>query len=775
LVGLVTLFLCTALLTSNCSRFRWVACQLAELSKCLKASSLRNALQELPKTLDETYDRILTRIPDEYCNEAHSILQWIAYSACPMSLSEVAEAIVINPQSQRFSPDDRLFDIRYVLEICSSLLTLSQEKVRRYDRHVTRSGKDDLRYARPMLEGDEDRELRLAHYSVKEYLVSDRIKLGPASKFHISENEAHELMTKASLTYLSTFDQPISISWSTAASFPLIQYAGRYWAWHYRAMSNETESITSLAMSFLDTSTSHCFSNWLKITDPDSESWDLNLGTWTCEYGQPLYYVALLGLTSLTERMIKAGSNIHAIGGHHKYALCAASYAGHKEVVRLLLENGADIDCIDDNTSNTENSALMLAIDQGHEEVACLFLEKGININFDSPGAYGTNALEIAATRGNESLVKLLLDHGAEPGPQWMPPRTLRAAARSGNIGLFNMLLEKYPKIKNQGELYNDILQYAASSRNTALVQTLLGKGANVNAQVPEGEPYYGSALGAAVTQQDEGMTRLLLENHAIVDCNVLQSAAAEGKFSIFLLLMEKFLSENGLLTAKNAILHEAAAVGSEEIVLLLLRKGVDVNTRDDVYGTALQAAAEEQNENIVSILLDHGADVNIAGVEWGCALQAAADQGSDTICTMLLDHGANVNLSGGRCGHPLQAAATSGNTVIVEHLLEKGAAVNAIGGRYGTALQAAMFDGHIEIGELLLSHGADLNVQGGRYGSALQAAALSGYMTAVTWLLDNGADINLQCKKVRHCSAGSSCPGPCRNCEILARKRCKH
>jgi ankyrin repeat protein len=709
-----------------------VACQLAELSKCLKASSLRNALQELPKTLDETYDRILTRIPDEYWKEAHSILQWIAYSACPMSLSEVAEAIVIDPQSQRFNPDERLFDIRYVLEICSSLLTLSQEKVRRYERYVTRSGKEDLKYARRVLEGDEDRELRLAHYSVKEYLVSDRIKQGPASKFHISENEAHELMAKASLTYLSTFDQPLSVSLSTTASFPLIQYAARYWAWHYRLMSSETESITSLAMSFSDTPTKHCFSNWLKITNPDSDSWDLNLGIYTYDYGQPLYYVALLGLTSLAEMLIQAGSDIDAIGGGHNYALCAASYAGHKELVQLLLENGADIGCIDDTRVGAKDGALMLAISQGHEEVACLLIEKGININFRSPGAYGRNALEIAASRGNESLVKLLLDRGAEPDPREMPPKTLREAARSGNIRLFNMLLEKYPddQIKSRGVLYNDILQCAASSRNTSLAKTLLERGANVNAQISDGETYYGSALGAAVSEQDEEMTRLLLENNANVDCSVLQSAAAEGNFSMFLLLMEKFLSENGLLTVMNSIL-QAAAVGSEEIVLLLLRKGVDVNSTDGQYGTALQAAAKEQNENIVSILLDHGADVNIAGAIWAVPYRLRLIKAP----TQSIYRAENMAIP---CRQHSGCTTSS----------EKGAVVNAIGGRYGTAMQAAMFDGHIEIGELLLCHGANLNVQGGRYGSVLQAAAISGDATAVTWLLDNGADVNLQCQK---------------------------
>ena len=45
-------------------RFRWVFCQLDTLRRCM-ASSIRKALNELPTTLDDTYERALQEIPKE--------------------------------------------------------------------------------------------------------------------------------------------------------------------------------------------------------------------------------------------------------------------------------------------------------------------------------------------------------------------------------------------------------------------------------------------------------------------------------------------------------------------------------------------------------------------------------------------------------------------------------------------------------------------------------------------------------------------------------------
>src|SRR3954452_24343820 len=110
-------------------RFRWVVCQLAELRKCLKLPNVRKELTSLPKTLDATYARILSTVPQMYQREMQTLLMFLAFSERPMTIQEVAEATAVNLETQRFDPDERFASAYDLLEFCSSLVSLSELRV----------------------------------------------------------------------------------------------------------------------------------------------------------------------------------------------------------------------------------------------------------------------------------------------------------------------------------------------------------------------------------------------------------------------------------------------------------------------------------------------------------------------------------------------------------------------------------------------------------------------------------------------------------------------
>ncbi|RII22710.1 hypothetical protein CUC08_Gglean013428 [Alternaria sp. MG1] len=140
--------------------FRWAVCQLDTLGKCCNRAMLRKSLATLPRTLDQTYDRILTAISEEYAEYAMRILQWLTFSARPLSVEEVAEVVAIDvARDPAFDRDEVLEHPLEVLDICSSLVTITTNEV---DRRS----------------GSAQRIVALAHYSVQEYLVSDRIRQG---------------------------------------------------------------------------------------------------------------------------------------------------------------------------------------------------------------------------------------------------------------------------------------------------------------------------------------------------------------------------------------------------------------------------------------------------------------------------------------------------------------------------------------------------------------------------------------------------------------------
>ena len=106
-------------------RFRWVDCQLDSLRKCITLSTIRQTLNQLPLTLDDTYKRILQSIPDDYRKEANCVLNLLVVSFRPLKLDEVAEAVAVDCDNKIFDPENRLPDHHDILEICSSLVTWS--------------------------------------------------------------------------------------------------------------------------------------------------------------------------------------------------------------------------------------------------------------------------------------------------------------------------------------------------------------------------------------------------------------------------------------------------------------------------------------------------------------------------------------------------------------------------------------------------------------------------------------------------------------------------
>jgi hypothetical protein len=120
---------CNTLLKSgiaNYNRFRWVECQLETLRKCRNANAVKVAITQLPRTLDETYDRILMNIDEADKKTAHCILQLLTVCERPLRLNEIVAAIAVNCENEIFHIDQQLFDPYEILEICSGLVEVAR-------------------------------------------------------------------------------------------------------------------------------------------------------------------------------------------------------------------------------------------------------------------------------------------------------------------------------------------------------------------------------------------------------------------------------------------------------------------------------------------------------------------------------------------------------------------------------------------------------------------------------------------------------------------------
>jgi hypothetical protein len=103
-----------------------VVCQLDVLRKCVTVDMLRKTLRSLPQSLDETYERILSNIDEQHSDYVHKVLQWLAFSARPVTLAEVADALSVNlDHGCLLDLDQQLRNPQDILTICSTLVTIS--------------------------------------------------------------------------------------------------------------------------------------------------------------------------------------------------------------------------------------------------------------------------------------------------------------------------------------------------------------------------------------------------------------------------------------------------------------------------------------------------------------------------------------------------------------------------------------------------------------------------------------------------------------------------
>ncbi|KAF9480554.1 hypothetical protein BDN70DRAFT_856548, partial [Pholiota conissans] len=340
--------------------FRWVALQLLELKKCPSPRAVVTQLDSLPKGLFESYDRILSKIDKESdCVDTKNFLRWLCFSARPMTLKEVAETVVVDfsvEDEPRCELSQRYYDQRDVLEKCSGFVTESYGKI------------------------------KLAHFSIKEYLLSKHLHDTVAtSSFHLSSPEhSHFLISQACLVYILQFDKrPLKAD--LLYSFPLGMYAAEFWISHAHS-SNVNKSDASLIWSLaknLFTTKGNVLINWVRVCDLDKPYVAQNLDR--TMIAAPLYYASLAGLPPIVRYLLDSEAvDVNAEGGDYYTALQAASFEGRHEIVELLLERGAEVNLQGGEYGN----ALQAASFRGHEVIIELLLAEGADVNAQG-GKYG--------------------------------------------------------------------------------------------------------------------------------------------------------------------------------------------------------------------------------------------------------------------------------------------------------------------------------------------------------------------------------------------------
>ncbi|KAN0139315.1 hypothetical protein V8E53_002816 [Lactarius tabidus] len=466
--------------------FRWVFCQLDTLQHCFPPN-LRQFLNELPDTLDETYERMLRGINKAQKDDAYRLLQCLAVAVRPLRVEELAELLAFDFQAwnpgaiPNLKADWRWDDHEEaVLSTCSSLITIVHD--------------------------DGSPVVQFSHFSVKEYLTSPRLAQshGDISRYHIDLEPAHTIMAQACLGTLLRLDEHAG----GTEAFPLVEYAAKHWVEH--AQFEKVPSRVRDGMDDLfDTSRPH-FTAWLRVHDMDEDSLDLSSG----EHGDgsPLYYAAFCGLYDLVERLIaKHPEHVNAFGGLIVSPLPAALRGRHFHVADLLHRHGAAVDVRGYRGRTPLHGVSMY----GDIDVMRWLLNHGADVNARQDDLW--TPLHLAAANMYPEAIQVLLDHKADidsRNEKGNPP--LREALfymvfsdEKTASGVVGRLLEHGADPNTLDDNLSTPLRIASSEGWLEVARLLLSHGANVDEKDKQGR----TPFQVASSKGHVEMMKLLLDH----------------------------------------------------------------------------------------------------------------------------------------------------------------------------------------------------------------------------------------------------------------------
>jgi ankyrin repeat protein len=345
------------------------------------------------------------------------------------------------------------------------------------------------------------------------------------------------------------------------------------------------------------------------------------------------------------------------------WAVITAANNGDAETMKRLLAE-------DPNRSREGyfyTPPIHFAVREGHAEIVRLLLDAGADSEWN--GHYGMSLMDMARERGYEDVADLL-DRARERRGRTAPAPTredheIHRAAAAGDLQLVRALLDADPSLLDRGDRAGGTpLHRAVSSSQRQVVQLLLERGANIHAihgaGLGSGEgfsdhdvqaidiaiwggfgrrprpPAWRIALaclrywlwGRFKTRRshpcDPGMARYLLSRGATFDLTV---ASALGDFNRIRSILDadpsriRDLRPNGRRPLTTAI-----EFGHTDIARFLLERGADPTWPEinATRGGALHAASGRGNVELVKLLLAHGADPNGHSDSGGNSVYAA-------------------------------------------------------------------------------------------------------------------------------------------------------
>jgi ankyrin repeat protein len=360
-----------------------------------------------------------------------------------------------------------------------------------------------------------------------------------------------------------------------------------------------------------------------------------------------------------------------------------AIHYGAKDLIKVLLDKGADINIID----ISGNTPLHLAVSIKNLDMAKYLLDNKASI--EKKNRYGRTPLFLACSNEiDKKMVKMLVKKGANT----------KALNKKGN-SLLHELIGKAEKRKRKRRERKDILEFLIKNGAKINIKNSFGK---TPLQIAEKKGYTDismvlykagaknskSKLHRAVIERNRYKVRRLLKKKG-TDINkrdsnkrtALHWAVLNDDSSIVSLLLDKGADPSAKDSDGKTPLYFATIRANYYIIRNLIRKGGDVKIRYN-KNTLLHIASNKYrtnnvNKRILSLLIDKGVKINAKDMSGMTALHTIAGSGSTYNAKFLIKKGAKLEIKDSVGWTPLFRAVIYGSPSMVRFLLEKGARKN--------------------------------------------------------------------------------------------------
>lgn len=725
------------------SRFRLAKCRLEELYKVIDPnqkpdrSLVETALKNLPDEIYDSYDSAVGYISS--ISNAKMALQWLVCAVRPLKIIELTELMDWKQTGKS--------DHRSIRRTFGSLISVSKEP-----------------------EDDNNAQVELAHFTVREYLSDERVR---QNVFKGDEYEAHLTIAHHCIEYLSYCASEEGARGTgrddcALKRRPLLEYAINNW---YRHALEALEKM-SLPDSQQKKLTDGGEKTASALTQPSFNivSMGLRLGEFTSSFLTRFWEVYGLYETRLTTIFAMgqplAGKSMTTTAGHRVQANNCATpvVSGDLSTVRIFSGWAESTKCLLESLhpdSTEYRRAVKQAAYKGYEFTVDLLLELGASANAHSPNY---DVLTAASTDRYHFMMMLLLEKDVSNGygDSWWPEESAEDVITDGT-SIARSLILAGADVAVANSMGETALHQVAANGKAAIARLLLSRCAKTEQQcsgngivvsIREERVSWrwkcrGTPLHWAVSKGHHSMVRLLINESANIAATVDQSgqaalhlAARDGDVGMTQLLLDKGSDIEAKDSQGTSSLHFASFFGNLDVLRCLLKNGADVHVCASDGATPLQLASIMGHKAVVTELLDRGVDVNVAEEDGFTALHMAAQEGHSEILQILLDRGARIESRVKYGTTALIAAARKGHESCIAKLLDHGAKINAENDSGQTALSLAAERGHSAAATLLLERGAGIGVRSTIWGPILNAAAYGGTQVVIQACIDRGDNL---------------------------------